>query len=619
MQQRSTPYFSCLAAITFAAILSSTITFLLGMIAHIENIYLILAFSILGTALFSSLFLHILLNKPLAALAAVSNGGSTDTLLPGAIGMAIESIGTLRNDACKTEHLFTAILSSLAGTCPFITTDSQGNITRLDEGTISLLGHSGSPASFLCKPASTLLSNTGNTSSIVTRTIREKQPISEEVFLGQTGTPRIIKILAEPLFAPDKTLIGVCVSCSDLTEQRDREKEAVAEKVRLTDLLQEIINSAQQVNNASEQLAERIQSANEGATRQQHRTTETATAMEQMNATVMEVARSASDAAEFAVNTRKQSSEGADRMSMLESNIKSVGSVISKLGERISDLGTRAVDIGLVMNVINDIADQTNLLALNAAIEAARAGDAGRGFAVVADEVRKLAEKTMHATSEVGGAIHSIQESSKAATDEMKDALTAVENVTASAHESGEALRQIVQLADHTSAQVQSIATAAEEQSATSEQINGAVEEITRIATDTMQAMNKAATDVFSLTGRASDLNLMITRMQQSDCESGAQGKSEPCWVHKGCGREKGGKKEKEMGICPAWPNHGFSCASVTGTYCGGVIQETFAKKIANCAKCDYFKSSHYDRQSIHNAFDASPAKKLTPLTTRRK
>ncbi|WP_243451239.1 methyl-accepting chemotaxis protein [Desulfovibrio psychrotolerans] len=275
-------------------------------------------------------------------------------------------------------------------------------------------------------------------------------------------------------------------------------------------------------------------------------------------------------------------------------------------------MGTRAVDIGQVMNVINDIADQTNLLALNAAIEAARAGDAGRGFAVVADEVRKLAEKTMTATKEVGSAIQSIQESSKAAGSEMQQALAAVQEVTESANASGLALRRIVELADKTSMQVQSIATAAEEQSATSEQINRAVEEITRIATDTMETMNLAATDVFGLSGRASDLKLIISRMQNGEdhacTEAHADGKAVPCWVHKNCGREKGGKKEKEMGVCPAWPDHGFSCASVTGTYCGGVVQETFAKKIANCAKCDFFKSTHYDRESIHAAFEKAPS-----------
>ena len=68
------------------------------------------------------------------------------------------------------------------------------------------------------------------------------------------------------------------------------------------------------------------------------------------------------------------------------------------------------------------------------------------------------------------------------------------------------------------------------------------------------------------------------------------------CWEFKKCGREKGGAKVKEMGVCPAYPNHGKHCARVVGTLCGGQMQGSFAMKVANCMKCDYYLSAHYDR-----------------------
>ncbi|UZP67955.1 methyl-accepting chemotaxis protein [Desulfovibrio mangrovi] len=524
-----------------------------------------------------------------------------------------EAIMVLRKDRANHCQVFDQALDALAEACSIIITDDSGNVTYLDEAALPTLGQKGSHQDYLGNDLRNLLETNSNAITLVERALKSRSRVSEDIVITRDSTPRTLIFTVTPMQdVGTQNLLGICLAVKDITESRMQEKELVEEKVRIADLTQKVLSSAQQVNDASEHLAERIQSANSGATRQQNRTMETATAMEQMNATVMEVARSASDAAELAARTREHSSEGAGRMSTLEQEISSVGNVIAALGDRITDLGTRAVDIGQVMNVINDIADQTNLLALNAAIEAARAGEAGRGFAVVADEVRKLAEKTMQATNEVGGVIRSIQDSSKAASGEMQQALSAVERVTSSAHVSREALNTIVSLADETSSQVQSIATAAEEQSATSEQINGAVDEITHIATDTMETMNKAATDVFSLTGRASDLKLLLTRMQSGSCGADEEGKTVPCWVYKNCGREKGGKKEKEMGVCPAWPNHGYSCASVTGTYCGGVVQETFAKKIANCAKCDYFKSTHYDRESIHNAFETKAT--LSPL-----
>ena len=66
------------------------------------------------------------------------------------------------------------------------------------------------------------------------------------------------------------------------------------------------------------------------------------------------------------------------------------------------------------------------------------------------------------------------------------------------------------------------------------------------------------------------------------------------CWEFKKCGREAGGSKVKELGICPVYPKYGKSCAHVAGTLCGGQVQGSFASKITNCIKCDFFKSSNY-------------------------
>jgi hypothetical protein len=68
------------------------------------------------------------------------------------------------------------------------------------------------------------------------------------------------------------------------------------------------------------------------------------------------------------------------------------------------------------------------------------------------------------------------------------------------------------------------------------------------------------------------------------------------CWEFKGCGREDGGKNVKEMGMCPAYPDNGNTCARIAGTLCGGVVQGTFALKLANCMKCDYYQSEHYNK-----------------------
>jgi len=73
------------------------------------------------------------------------------------------------------------------------------------------------------------------------------------------------------------------------------------------------------------------------------------------------------------------------------------------------------------------------------------------------------------------------------------------------------------------------------------------------------------------------------------------------CWEWKKCGRQEGGEKVAQLGVCPAARedringtnsglNGGRACWVVAGTLCGGKIQGTFAAKLANCMGCDFYQ-----------------------------
>ncbi len=271
----------------------------------------------------------------------------------------------------------------------------------------------------------------------------------------------------------------------------------------------------ERLTSASEQLAAQVEEASRGAEEQKNRTSETATAMEEMNVTVLEVARNASHAADGSDKARKRAQDGSEIVGQAVAAIGQVQTRAEDMMENLGRLGQQAEDIGRIMNVISDIADQTNLLALNAAIEAARAGDAGRGFAVVADEVRKLAEKTMTATKEVGDAITAIQGGTRSNIQGMEQAAQAVGEATALANKSGDSLREIVALVEEAADQVRSIATAAEEQSAASEEINRSVEDINRISSETSEVMNQSAQAIGELANQSMDLQQLVAKLKQ--------------------------------------------------------------------------------------------------------
>lgn len=270
------------------------------------------------------------------------------------------------------------------------------------------------------------------------------------------------------------------------------------------------------VSSASEQLSVQAAQSTEGSQRQAARASETATAMEEMNATVLEVARNAGDTAQASEQAKQQAQSGSEIVQQVIKGMQRIQVTSEELRTDMADLSQKATNISAIMDVISDIADQTNLLALNAAIEAARAGEAGRGFAVVADEVRKLAEKTMNATAEVGQAIQGIQQGTAKNMANAEASLTSVNEVTELAARSGEALNEIVHLVDQAADQVRAIATASEEQSATSEEINRAIDDINQISTETAAAMQLASQAVSDLSQQAQVLNRLIVDMKNS-------------------------------------------------------------------------------------------------------
>ncbi|MCR5814302.1 MAG: chemotaxis protein [Desulfovibrio sp.] len=270
------------------------------------------------------------------------------------------------------------------------------------------------------------------------------------------------------------------------------------------------------ISAAATELSAQIEESDRGAVESSERLAQAATAMNEMNATVQEVAHNASQAAKVSGETRTNAEDGQKILSNAMSSINLVQKVSMELKEDMGTLHGHTQNISQIMNVISDIADQTNLLALNAAIEAARAGEAGRGFAVVADEVRKLAEKTMASTNDVSHAITAIQDSAQQSVNRMEEALKDVEEATSLAKQSGAALTQIVRHVEETADQVRAIATASEEQSAASDEINRSITTVNEMSAQTTQAMNEASKAISELAQQTERLSALIEEMKRA-------------------------------------------------------------------------------------------------------
>ncbi len=317
-------------------------------------------------------------------------------------------------------------------------------------------------------------------------------------------------------FKDDKgKILGTLVTCFDITEIKNQQKAEAAKNTTLAQYAHEAVISENEIMDIISSMNGHIAQANTKVQSQQEASTSVAISIQNLSDSIAQVAHSAASAVDLANSTKETAVTGAHVVQDVTLAIGHVNTMARELGEDMTKLSSQADDIGKILGVITDIADQTNLLALNAAIEAARAGEAGRGFAVVADEVRKLAEKTMDATREVSGFVHTIQASTSKSHATVEQTTTELLTATEHTKNAEQSLDAIVEQALTTVHSVSSIAGETEAQSNTGAHINMTTEDIRRIADDTVFAMTTLTDLLASLKEKSARLSAIIHKMAQ--------------------------------------------------------------------------------------------------------
>ena len=246
-------------------------------------------------------------------------------------------------------------------------------------------------------------------------------------------------------------------------------------------MIDEIRISAKAVDRRCEQLENEVRRATGLSGDQADRVRQVSAAMDEVSASVTEVAQTAAGAADSAKKTLEVVNEGNQRMTRSMEATDQVAAAVQASGQQIDRLSQSIDRIGTVTRVIKDIADQTNLLALNAAIEAARAGEQGRGFAVVADEVRKLAERTANSTGDISRMVAEIQATTRSAVAAMENAVQRVSQGRGLIEETHESLQRITALSESVTGMSDCIAHAAREQSLATEEVARNAEQMSQL------------------------------------------------------------------------------------------------------------------------------------------
>jgi len=279
-------------------------------------------------------------------------------------------------------------------------------------------------------------------------------------------------------------------------------------------MLGEVSQYSEQVAAAATELSQVNEETEAGMQHQNTQINSAAAAMNEMTATVEEVARNTQSTADSAAGVSGEADTGRAELADTVAAIELLANDIENAASQVSALREDSERIDTVLQVIENIAEQTNLLALNAAIEAARAGESGRGFAVVADEVRSLASRTKDSTGEIQSTIEKLQQGALRAEKAMNGSRQAAGSTVARIGTTAEALERIAAGVSSIDEMTQQIASAAEEQTATAREINQNIHVINDVAQQTVQSVAQSTEAGENLAQLAEQLRALVLQFR---------------------------------------------------------------------------------------------------------
>ena len=277
----------------------------------------------------------------------------------------------------------------------------------------------------------------------------------------------------------------------------------------------QVATESHDIKRSSDHVFEQAKRNSQAIDSQKEQTISVAAAINQMGATVQEIAQSAANAAKLTDSSRENTMQSHNQVMQSQATISALASDIDGITEQVSLLSKKTVDIASIIDAIRSISEQTNLLALNAAIESARAGEHGRGFAVVADEVRALANRTSQSTNEIQSMIEELTQISDDVVKDISQSKDKAQQSVGAMQNSVELLDVISETSNQINDMATLIATATEQQSNVVADVGRNIEQISEISDNAMSEQINTEQAIRDLASSAQTLDALVATFEK--------------------------------------------------------------------------------------------------------